>query len=399
MLPWPSGIQRTTRCPRGKIPGPTRSKGTVPESSTACRVLAIDQDAGARGDMQRALEALGLPSGSCDGVGTLAEGRAALGTGRYDLVVVDEIQCDGSGLELVRELSSVDGSARCIVTSGRDGFEGVVEAMRCGAIDFVTKPYRAAELAGRVLAATEMVRKLRASERRVLRLKRICKRLDTARKDMSRQVDDLCSDLVHAYQELADQMTHSALATEFSSLIRQDLDVEDLLRSTLEFVLSKTGPTNAAVFLPTGSRDFNLGAYVNYDVPRDTADVLLDHLADVIAPRFENEVDIVRIDTAQELSERLDDEAGWLNEYGVMVFSCQHEGDCLAVVALFRDRDNPFCDELLPQLAVIRDLFAEQLGRIVRIHHRHRPDEQWPGFDVEDDRGVGGVKAAHEMGR
>lgn len=369
----------------GKSLRAPRSKGEASETSAACRVLAIDQNSEARGDMLRALEALGL---ACDGVGTLAESRTALDSGRYGLVVVDEIQCDGNGLELVRELSSIDGSARCIVTSDRDGFEGVVEAMRCGAIDFVTKPYRAAELAGRVLAATEMVRKLRASERRVQRLKRICKRLDTARKDMSRQVDDLCSDLVHAYQELADQMTHSALATEFSSLIRQDLDVEDLLRSTLEFVLSKTGPTNAAVFLPTGSRDFNLGAYVNYDVPRDTADVLLDHLADVIAPRFENETDLVRLETEEELSERLGDEAGWLNEYGVLVFSCQHEGDCLAVVALFRDRENPFCDELLPQLSVIRDLFAEQLGRIVRIHHRHRPDEQWPGFDVEDDRGL-----------
>jgi DNA-binding response OmpR family regulator len=364
---------------------PSPLKGAVPEQATAYRVLAIDQDAVIRGDMRLALEALGL---SCDAVGTLAESRAALGARRYDLIVVDERQQDGSGLELVRELSAVDGSARCIVTSERDGFEGVIEAMRCGAIDFVTKPFRAAEIAGRVLAATEMVRKLRASERRVQRLKRICKRLDTARKDMSRQVDDLCSDLVLAYQELADQMTHSALANEFSSLIRQDLDVEDLLRTTLEFTLTKTGPTNAAVFLPTGSRDFNLGAYVNYDVPRDTADVLLDHLADVIAPRFENESELVRIDTAEELAERLGDEAGWLSDYGVLVFSCQHEGDCLAVVALFRDRSNPFHDELLPQIAVIRDIFGEQLGRIVRIHHRHRPDERWPGFDVEDDRGL-----------
>lgn len=363
--------------------GSARSKGG--DAGAGFRVLAIYRDAGARGDVKRALEALGL---ACDGAGSLAESREALERVRYDVVVVDEQQADGNGLELVRELSGVDGSARCIVTSDRDGFEGVVEAMRCGAIDFVSRPYRAAEIAGRVLAATEVVRKLRASERRVQRLKRICKRLDTARKDMSRQVDDLCSDLVHAYQELADQMTHSALATEFSSLIRQDLDVEDLLRSTLEFVLSKTGPTNAAVFLPTGTRDFNLGAYVNYDVPRETADVLLDHLADVIAPRFEGETEIVRMETAEELAERLGDNAGWLSEYGVLVCSCRHDDECLAVVALFRDRSQPFDDELVQQLEVIRDLFAEQLGRIVRIHHRHRPNEQWPGFDVEDDRGL-----------
>lgn len=359
--------------------------GAAPASEKPARVLAIDRDDHARSDMRRALAALGV---ECDGVSTLAESRLAIRAVRYDLVIVDEEQADGSGLDLVRELAGVEGGTRCIVTSARDGFEGVVAAMRCGAIDFVSKPYRAAEVAGRILSATRIAKQLRASERRVQRLKRICKRLDTARKDMSRQVDDLCSDLVHAYQELADQMTHSALASEFGSLIRQDLDVEDLLRSTLEFLLTKTGPTNAAVFLPTGSRDFNLGAYVNSDVPRDTADVLLDHLADVIAPRFENEREILRLDTASALRERLGNDAAWLTDYGVLVFSCHHDEDCLAVIALFRDRVNPYPDDLLQQLAIIRDVFAEQLARIVRIHHRHRPEDQWPGFDVEDDRGL-----------
>ncbi len=349
------------------------------------RVLAVEQDPRTRREMQQALEALGLP---CDAAATLAEGRSALRAARYDLVIVDERQTDGDGLDLVRELAQDDETVRCIVTSERSGFEGVIDAMRCGAIDYVAKPFRASEIAGRILAAAEMVRKLRASERRVQRLKRICKRLDTARKDMSRQVDDLCSDLVHAYQELADQMTHSAMATEFAALIRQDLDVEDLLRSTLEFTLSKTGPTNAAVFLPSGSQDFNLGAYVNYDIPKETADILLDHLADVIAPRFEQEEGMVCLESSDDLAERLGDDANWLNESTVLVFSCRHDGDCLAVVALFRDRSNPYPEELLPQLGVIRDIFADQLGRIVRIHHRHRPDEKWPGFDIEDDRGL-----------
>ena len=33
-------------------------------------------------------------------------------------------------------------------------------------------------------------------------------------------------------------------------------------------MLTKTGPTNAAVFLPGTGTDFDLGAYVNYDCPR-----------------------------------------------------------------------------------------------------------------------------------
>lgn len=365
----------------------SRSKGGGRASSDdgARSVMVVDANPRQAGEVKRALQALGIEARVG---GTVSEGREAARSGLFDLFIIDERLTDGSGLDLVRELTSVRPATRCIVTSDREGFEGVAEAMRCGAADFVSKPYRASEMAGRVLSAIETQRLLRASERRVKRLKRICRRLDTARKDMSRQVDDLCNDLVHAYQELADQMTQSALASEFSALIRQELDVENLLRATLEFMLTKTGSTNAAVFLPSGSKDFNLGAYVNYDVPRDTAEVLLDHLADVIAPRFENESSIVQLETAEDLRRTLGDGASWLDDYGVLVFSCRFEGDCLAVVALFRERSLPFPEELLPQLAVIRDVFAEQLGRIVRIHHRHRPDERWPGFDVEDDRGL-----------
>lgn len=349
------------------------------------RVLAVDQNPRFRGDVQRALAALGV---RCDAAGTLAESRRALREVAYDLVIVDERQADGCGLDLVRELSGASEPVRCIVTSDREGFDGVIEAMRCGAMDYITKPYRPAEIAGRVVAAIATLRRLRASERRVRRLKRICRRLDSARRDMSRQVDSLCTDLVTAYQELADQVTHSAMANEFALLIRSELDVEALLRTTLEYLLARTGPTNAAVFLPTGTHDFNLGAYVNCDVPRETADVLLDHLADVIAPRFEHEEGIVRLTTAEEIGRRLGGDASWLNDSCLLVFSCRQEGECLAVVALFRDRSNPFPDDLLPQLEVIRDLFGGQLDRIIRVHHRHRPEQRWPGFDVDEDRGL-----------
>jgi hypothetical protein len=54
-------------------------------------------------------------------------------------------------------------------------------------------------------------------------------------------------------------------------------------------------------------------------------------------------------------------------------------------MTLFRDRSTPFPDELVPQLKVMSDLFAKQLARVIRIHHRHLPDKQWTGFDSWDD--------------
>ncbi|HBS29788.1 MAG TPA: hypothetical protein DEB06_10150 [Phycisphaerales bacterium] len=318
---------------------------------------------------------------------TLAEARVLLLSGSYDVVIVDEALPDGGGLELVRELAGDRARATCcVVVSDRADLAAAVDAMRSGAADFVTRPFQPAELSRRVAGAAERAGRTRDEQRRVERLKRICKRLNSAREEVSKQVDDLCNDLVTAYQDLADQMTSATMASEFTTIVRQELDVEALLRTTLEYLLNKTGPTNAAVFLPTGHDDYSLGAYVNYDVPRDTADVLLDHLADVIAPRFDQEREVRRFATAPELDEALGDDAQWLNDSALVVFACRDEdGDCLAVFALFRDRRNPFPDTTLAHLRVIRDIFGEQLDRVVRIHHRHTPDKQWPGFDVEED--------------
>jgi len=362
------------------------SAGAVPVRPL--RLLAVSARESSCDEIERSLGAL---DAQFDRAASLTEARVLLGSGAYDVVIVEESLPDGAGLELVREIADDRTRATCcVVVSERADLGGAVDAMRSGATDFVTRPFHASELARRVTAAAERAARLRDEQRRVDRLKRICKRLNTAREEVSKQVDDLCNDLVTAYQDLADQMTSATMASEFSAIVRQELDVEALLRTTLEYMLGKTGPTNAAVFLPTGHEDYSLGAYVNYDVPRDTADVLLDHLADVIAPKYDAEPDVRCFATASELDEALGEDAAWLNDSALVVFACRDEdGDCLAVFALFRDRRNAFTEATLAHLRVIRDIFGEQLARVVRIHHRHTPDKQWPGFDIEeDDRGT-----------
>ena len=39
-------------------------------------------------------------------------------------------------------------------------------------------------------------------------------------------------------------------SAEFGAVMNDELDLEHLLRKTLEFLLGKVGPTNAAIFLP-----------------------------------------------------------------------------------------------------------------------------------------------------
>ena len=310
---------------------------------------------------------------------------AAVDVRPYDVAIIRCDLPDGSGLDLARALSLRGGGPASILVTESPTLEQAVQAMRSGALDIVSTGITAGDLGASMRAALERSKALREREARIERLTRVCRRLNQARHDVTRQVSSLCGDMVNAYQELSGQVLQIGIAGEFGSLIRQELDVESLLRTTLEFVLAKVGPTNAAVFLPASSGDFSLGAYVNYDCPKDTADVLLDHLAAIIAPRMENQSDLKSLTTPEQLGAFLGDDAHWLADSGVILFSCHHEGECLAVVALFRDRRTPFAEKLMPTLGVIRDLFGKQLARVIHIHHRHLPKDQWGAFDEGED--------------
>jgi DNA-binding NarL/FixJ family response regulator len=303
---------------------------------------------------------------------------------RYDLAIIRANLPDGSGIDLAREFAVSAGPAAIIITE-QPSLEEAVSAMRSGALDIISCSAAAEELVSVMRSAIERARRTRERDARIERLTRVCRRLNQSRRDVTRQVSSLCGDMVNAYQELTGQVLQISTASEFGSLIRQDLDVESLLRTTLEYVLAKAGPTNAAVFLPATSGDFSLGAYVNYDCPKDTADVMLERMSGVMATRMEHETGLKVLNTPEDLSAFLGVDAHWLADSRVISFACHHDGECLAVVCLFRDRRQPFPESLIPTLRIIADLFGKQLSRVIHIHHRHLPKDQWGGFGAVDE--------------
>lgn len=382
--------RKATRRVTGAQDGaPTDGAHARDASAPAARVLIVD---GAEPPRPAFLKALRAKAIEVHAAPSLLQARAALANPHgpaFDCVLIDLALPLGGATALTRELTAGANGApsptKVILTSSTPSLDQAVEALRLGAADLIVKPFDPEDLASRVLAVSKSARADRDRAAEVARLKRACKRLSAARQQVARQVDSLCNDLADAYQELADQMTNAAITSEFAALVRHELDVESLLRTCLEFILARTGPTNAAVFLPSNHADFALGAYVNYDCPKDSADVLLDHLADVLAPKIQDETTVVRMDTEDALARRLGDDAHWLAECDVLAFSCRHDGDCLAVGVLFRDRKNPFPTDAALQLKSISDIFGQQLARVVKIHHRHRPEEAWPGFERDSD--------------
>lgn len=319
---------------------------------------------------------------------TLAEGAgpglAALAEGAFDVALVRNDLPDGSGAEWARLAAERNPALATIIFDDDPTLDDAVDAMRAGAADLINTGSSPAELLRSVQEAIRRSRTVRARERHIDRLKHACRQLNSARQEVTRQVGSLCNDLVSAYQELSDQMSQVSIATEFAGVIRAELEVEGLLRSALEYILTRIGPTNAAVFLPSSSRDYSLGAYVNYSCPKDSADVLLDGLANTVAPRLEDREDILCLADASDVASFLGDDAAWLTDSCATAFACRHDGECLAVVILFRDEKTPFEESAAPMLRTISDLFAQQLARVIHIHHRHLPRDQWGSFDQID---------------
>jgi DNA-binding response OmpR family regulator len=328
----------------------------------------------------------------------LEEARAVVARSRFDLVLLDRQLPDGDGLDLTPIIQKTSPSTKTILLAESATLDSAVDAVRRGVIDVVRLPGDLDRVGERVDQALVRSRAEQQRDERLARLKRICHKLNTARHEVSQQVDTLCNDLVSAYQDVAEQMNEVAMASEFRTLLKQELDVEDLLRTMLEYLLTKTGPTNAAVFLPDSHGQFGLGAYVNYDCPRETISMLLDHLCEAICPQMAEERQIVAFEDAGEFAEWIGFDTGLLGESQVLAFSCRHHGECLAVIVLFRSKRDGFGEELGATIEVLRPIFAEQVANVIRVHHRAAPS--WPRdaaddeCDFNDDFGFGAGKAA-----
>ncbi len=298
----------------------------------------------------------------------------------YDAVLSEVALPDGDGMALADAARSLQ--TPVILVAKRASIDLASCAIQHGAADLIERSTTSdSDLAARLLALALRFRNRRIARsdgpRRLFRL-----RSDSSHHNPSLAPQTLpdVSDLLHVPTERATHMKNVTNVSEFKGLIRGELDIEQLLRTTLEFVLARSGPTNAAVFLPTTSGDYSLGAYVNYDCPKETCDVLLDHLANAVAPRFENIKEgggMAHLTTEAALDEYLEHDADWLKGSHVVGFPCTHGEETLAVFMLFRDQQSPFPQPLLEQVKLVGELFAAQLARVIHIHHRHLPKNKW----------------------
>ncbi|MEM0914470.1 MAG: response regulator, partial [Planctomycetota bacterium] len=179
--------------------------------ANAYRVLVVDPD-----PALRRLVASAAPAPDRTEVivaDTPADAARLLEQAPVDLAVIDSDLPGDAAIDFAHRLKRDHRATHTVLVTHKPSVDAAVAAIRAGATDFVIKPAdptAPGDFADRLRDAIAKQAADRKHHRRVDRLRNLCRKLNDARLDVSRQVDVLCHDLLDAYQELAKQLADVA---------------------------------------------------------------------------------------------------------------------------------------------------------------------------------------------
>src|SRR5258708_588367 len=193
----------------------------------------------------------------------LGEARHILENQSVELLVTDVHLPDGDGTTLLPMLRREQPQAQAIVISGSPSVDGAITALRHGAVDFLTKPFTAKDLTERVGRALKRQAIVVKNEKRLGKLRDAVRRLNDARKVVTKKVDLLCNDLISAYGELSKQLDVVRTQEGFKNFIGHMKDLEQLLCHSMDYLMRQVGYCNIAIWLAGDTAsEFQLGAYM-----------------------------------------------------------------------------------------------------------------------------------------
>src|SRR5262249_21250317 len=127
-------------------------------AATDAVVFVVDDDPSMRDSLRRLITSIGFT------VEVFASARAFLGARRADApgCLVLDVRLPGlSGLDLQRELIETDAALPIVFLTGHGNIPMSVRAMKAGAVEFLTKPFRKQDLLDAIRGAIERDRTLR----------------------------------------------------------------------------------------------------------------------------------------------------------------------------------------------------------------------------------------------
>ncbi|QOZ11685.1 response regulator transcription factor [Bradyrhizobium sp. CCBAU 51765] len=142
-------------------------EGSNAESSTRAVVFVVEDDISMRRSLTNLFQSVGL------GVIAFGSAHEMLQSPIPDIIscLVLDVRLPGlSGLDFQTELSRLNMHIPIIFITGHGDIPMTVRAMKEGAVDFLSKPFRDQELLDAVVAATERDRKRREAQQTVANL-------------------------------------------------------------------------------------------------------------------------------------------------------------------------------------------------------------------------------------
>jgi len=139
-----------------------RESGIDSVPKTLARVIVIEDDTAVASVIKQRLAAGGF---SVAHAATIGAGRSMLADGGWDVIVLDLMLPDGSGLDLAKEIRQRGDETPILMLTARDTVHERVEGFRHGADDYLCKPFDVDELAARLEA---IVRRARSADRHKL---------------------------------------------------------------------------------------------------------------------------------------------------------------------------------------------------------------------------------------
>ncbi len=113
------------------------------------RILLVEDDAGLGEAVRDQITASGHTG---DWAQTIADAKACTQTVSYDLILLDLMLPDGTGIAFLRALRAGGAQVPVIILTARDRITDRIEGLDAGADDYLVKPFDLAELSARINA-------------------------------------------------------------------------------------------------------------------------------------------------------------------------------------------------------------------------------------------------------
>ena len=317
--------------------------------------------------------------------GTIKAAEIALEQTCFEMILID---CDagdavvGSISEIASLLSPITPTIG-FTTSRSQSL--VMNVIRSGATDVLCLPRDLAIVQQRVAAALSTSHRDNMKEERNTEMRRLYEESHRAHGQAIEEIESLSHTLANGQCDQEQQMRLVAMAAEFKTLVSQELEVESMLRTSLEYFLHRLGPTNAAVYIREGDVGWGVGAYINYDRQGEDFSEFLQTLSEHACSTVSQEKSLRLFTDGNSFTNWIDSDALDFTGNEVIAVGCYDGSRCMAVIVFFRNDAKRFSEEAVKTVETLCPIFGSQLGSILKIHRR--AETSWPSesIDTEDD--------------